>query len=66
MFTAVSWTHGSAWLCHGARVLQGLWRLLEEPQEPPTVSRSWSNVLILEMRILRSQTPQPIRDRSGP
>lgn len=40
-------------------------RLLEEPQAF-TVSRSWSNVLILEMRTLRSQTPQPIRDRSGP
>lgn len=30
------------------------------------VSRSWSNVLILEMRTLRSQAPQPVRDRSGP
>lgn len=30
------------------------------------VSRSWSNVLILEMRTLRSQTLEPVRDRSGP
>lgn len=61
--TAVFWT----WVNPATPMILcsvGPQRLLEGARAF-VVSRSWSNAFILEMRSLRCQIPQPVRNRSG-